>query len=169
MPKEQDSQGKNTGMGCHDLLRGIFLTQGSNPNLLCLLHWQVDSLLAPPGRPFKPWFMTVHYSSKLTALLRTYVSLVKEHACHTGDGAGWSLEEGMTAHSSVLAWKVPWTEELVPAIQEMGSGWSLEEGMTTHSSILAWKGPWAEEPGGLQSIGLHRVSHDLVTKQQLCC
>ena len=106
MPKEQDSQGKNTGMGCHDLLRGIFLTQGSNPNLLCLLHWQVDSLLAPPGRPFKPWFMTVHYSSKLTALLRTYVSLVKEHACHTGDGAGWSLEEGMTAHSSVLAWKV---------------------------------------------------------------
>ena len=86
MPKEQDSQGKNTGMGCHDLLRGIFPTQGSNPNLLCLLHWQVDSLLAPPGRPFKPWFMTVHYSSKLTALLRTYVSLVKEHACHTGDG-----------------------------------------------------------------------------------
>ena len=30
----------------------IFLTQGSNPRLLCLLHWQVDSLpLAPPGKP----------------------------------------------------------------------------------------------------------------------
>ena len=34
--------GKNTGVGCPFLLQGIFLTQGSN---LCLLHWQVDSLL----------------------------------------------------------------------------------------------------------------------------
>ena len=31
--------GKNTGAGCHLLLQGIFLTQGSNPHLLCLLHW----------------------------------------------------------------------------------------------------------------------------------
>ena len=33
------------GVGCHFLLQGIFLTQGSNPHLLCLLHWQEDSLL----------------------------------------------------------------------------------------------------------------------------
>ena len=33
-----DSPGKNTGMGCHALLQGIFLTQGLNPCLLCLLH-----------------------------------------------------------------------------------------------------------------------------------
>ena len=32
-----DSPGKNTGVGCHFLLQGIFLTQGSNPHLLCLL------------------------------------------------------------------------------------------------------------------------------------
>ena len=30
--------GKNPGVGCHALLQGIFLTQGSNPHLLCLLH-----------------------------------------------------------------------------------------------------------------------------------
>ena len=35
-----DSPGKNTGVGCHALLQGIFPTQGSNPNLLHLLHWQ---------------------------------------------------------------------------------------------------------------------------------
>ena len=35
---------KNTRVGCHFLLQGIFLTQGWNPCLLCLLHWQVDSL-----------------------------------------------------------------------------------------------------------------------------
>ena len=36
--------GKNTGVGCHFLLQGSFLTQGLNPGLLHLLHWQVDSL-----------------------------------------------------------------------------------------------------------------------------
>ena len=39
-------------MGCHALLQGIFPTQGSNPCLLHLLHWQAGSLpLAPPGKP----------------------------------------------------------------------------------------------------------------------
>ena len=33
-------------------------------------------------------------------------------------------------------------------------------------SILAWEIPRAEEPGGLQSIGLQRVGHDLATKQR---
>ena len=32
--------------------------------------------------------------------------------------------------------------------------------MATHSRILAWRTPWTEEPGGLQSIGSHRVRHD---------
>ena len=43
---------KNTGVGCHFLLQGIFLAQGLNPNLLHLLHRQADSLpLEPPGQP----------------------------------------------------------------------------------------------------------------------
>ena len=47
-----DSPGKYTGAGCHALLQGIFPTQGSNPGLLCFLHWQVGSLpLLPPGKP----------------------------------------------------------------------------------------------------------------------
>ena len=39
-----DSPGKNTGVGCHVLLQGIFLTQGLNLHLLSLLHWQAESL-----------------------------------------------------------------------------------------------------------------------------
>ena len=35
-----------------------------------------------------------------------------------------------------------------------------EKAMAPHSSTLAWKIPWAEEPGGLQSIGSHRVRHN---------
>ena len=47
-------QGKNTGVGCHFLLQGIILTQGSKPHLLSLLYWQVGSLpLAPPGKPLE--------------------------------------------------------------------------------------------------------------------
>ena len=30
----------------------------------------------------------------------------------------------------------------------------------THSSILAWRAPWTEEPGGLLSMGSHRVGHN---------
>ena len=50
-----DSPGKNTGVGCHALLQGIFQTQGLKPRNLCLLHWQVTSLpLAPPGKMTDP-------------------------------------------------------------------------------------------------------------------
>ena len=37
---------------------------------------------------------------------------------------------------------------------------SSEKAMATHSSILAWRIPWTEEPGGLLSMGSHRVGHD---------
>ena len=43
-PLSMEFPGKNTGMGCHFLLWGIFLTQGSNSHLSHLLHWQADSL-----------------------------------------------------------------------------------------------------------------------------
>ena len=44
-----DFPGKNTGVSCHFLLQGIFLTQGSN---MSLLHWQADSLpLSHQGSP----------------------------------------------------------------------------------------------------------------------
>ena len=44
--------GKNTVVGYHALLQGIFPTQRLNPCLLRLLHWQVGSLpLVLPGKP----------------------------------------------------------------------------------------------------------------------
>ena len=39
--------------------------------------------------------------------------------------------------------------------------------MAPHSSTLAWKIPWTEEPGGLQSMGSHRVGHNWVTSLSL--
>ena len=58
-PLSMEFSGKNTGMDCHVLLRdlrdlpGIFLTQGLNLHLLCLLYWQVYSL--PLRHLGSPW------------------------------------------------------------------------------------------------------------------
>ena len=54
------------------------------------------------------------------------------------------LEKGMATHSSILAWKIPWTEE-PGGLQSMG------------------------EPGGLQSMVSQRVGHDCPTKHPLTC
>ena len=37
---------------------------------------------------------------------------------------------------------------------------ALEKEMATHSNVLAWRIPGMGEPGGLPSVGLHRVRHD---------
>ena len=39
---------------------------------------------------------------------------------------------------------------------------ALEKEMATHSSVLAWRIPGMGEPGGLPSMGLHRVRHDWI-------
>ena len=79
----------------------------------------------------------------------------------------------MAPHSRTLAWK----------IMDGGAWWAavhgvarsrtrlsdftfpfhfhaLEKEMATHSSVLAWRIPGMGEPGGLPSMGSHRVGHD---------
>ena len=88
---------------------------------------------------------------------------------------GWEdpLEKGMATHSSILDWRIPWTEE-PGRLQSMGSPrvrhdftftftfhfHALEKAMATHSSVLAWRIPGMGEPGGLPSIGSHRVGYN---------
>ena len=45
-------------------------------------------------------------------------------------------------------------------LRSLGQEDSLEEGTAIHSGILAWRIPRTEEPGGLQSVGSHRVGRD---------
>ena len=77
----------------------------------------------------------------------------------------------MAPYSSTLAWKTPWTRSLVGC-----SPWgrkesdsteqlrfhfhALEKEMATYSSVLVWRIPGTGEPGGLLSMGLHRVGHN---------
>ena len=58
------------------------------------------------------------------------------------------------------------TRKNIPAMREtrvrsLGREDPLEKGTATQFSILAWRIPWTEELGGLQSMGLQRVRHDL--------
>ena len=66
------------------------------------------------------------------------------------------------ASQVALAVKNPLPMQETEEMGVLSLGWedSLEEGMATHSSIRAWRTPWTEEPGGLQSIGSHRLGHD---------
>ena len=69
-----DSPGKNTRVGCHALLQGIFLTQGSNPHSLCLLHCRQS--LYPLSHPERSGGLLVIFHLHLTL----WISLLK---------AGW--------------------------------------------------------------------------------
>ena len=93
------SLAKNTGVGCHALLQGIFLTQGSNPYLLCLLPWPVGSLaLAPPGKPLYQLMYTLNSLSvssqqklkittpDLVIFLNSHADVLRQtRACITSD------------------------------------------------------------------------------------
>ena len=90
--------------------------------------------------------------------------LISKPFCHSGSGTPlqYSCLENPTDGG---AWKA--------AVHEVAEGrtrlsdfsftfhfHALEKEMATHSSVLAWKIPGIEEPGGLPSMGSHRVGHD---------
>ena len=119
-----DSPGKTTGVGCHALHQGIFLTQGSNPHLLHLLHWQAGSLpLASLGSPYHRWLSGQESARQCRGHRRCRFN--------------------------------PWVGKIL-----------LEQEMATHSSTLAWKITWTE-PGGLQSMGLQRIRHNLAAESDI--
>ena len=74
-----DFPGKNIGVGCHFLLQGILLSQGSNLHLWCLLHWRADSLpLSHQGSLFI--VIAPKYINKST--LCHLFKLFKSQSCH---------------------------------------------------------------------------------------
>ena len=102
-----DFPGKDTGVGCHFLLQGIFPTQGSN---LGLLHCrQILYQLSYTHTHIYIW-------ASLVAQLVKNLQICLQ--CRRPWGfLSWEdpLEKGTATHSSILAWKIPWT------VQSMGS------------------------------------------------
>ena len=64
-------------------------------------------------------------------------------------GAWWAAVHGVTKSRTQLS-DFPFTFHFH----------ALEKEMAAHSSVLAWRIPGTGEPGGLPSVGLHRVRHD---------
>ena len=85
-----------------------------------------------------------------------------------------NADKAMAPHSSTLAWKIPmdggaWWAAVhgVAKSQTRLSDFTftfhfpvLEKEMATYSSVLAWKIPGTGEPGGLPSMGSHRVGNN---------
>ena len=79
----------------------------------------------------------------------------------------------MASHSSTLAWKIhgrkslvgysPWGGEELDTTEQPHFHFSFSctgQGNGNPRSVLAWRIPGTEEPGGLPSMGSHRVGHD---------
>ena len=118
-----DFPGKNTGVGFHFLLQGIFPTQGSNPGLLHCR--QILYCLSHQGSP---------YLAKL---------LFKSD----GEIRTFSDKQMEKTHSSTLAWKIPWTEEpgrlQSMGLQRVGHDWATSLSLFT---FMHWRRKWQPTP-----------------------
>ena len=91
----------------------------------------------------KPFSLAKGYEKEQHSKIKTFIQLL----LYTG--------------SQVAQWqriRLPMQET---QFRSLGQEDPLKKEMATHRSILASKNPWTEEPGGLQSMGLQRLRHDL--------
>ena len=81
----------------------------------------------------------------------------------SGDCKCWSLPHFRLAQLGCLQrWRIYAESQsiLCDKFNKWNLGGNTEEAMASHSSVLAWKIPWTGEPGGLLSMGWHRVGYN---------
>ena len=149
-------------MGCHFLLQGIFLTQGSNP---CHLHWQVCSLpLSHLGsiNRLKNWlFRTTPPILQFSAVSNINIC-VHIYICSGGGGRG-----------ERLPWWLSYTESTFSAITAgdagsiSGSGGSSGGGRGNALQYSCLENSMDRGPGGLQSISC-KESNTIEATQHAC-
>ena len=66
----------------------------------------------------------------------------------------------MTAGKTTALTRWTFVGKVMSLLFDMLSRLVMEKEMATHSSVLAWRIPGTGEPGGLPSMGSHRVGHD---------
>ena len=129
----QNFPGRNTGVGCYYLLPGIFLTQGSNAGFLNY-RWILLPSEPPKASSNSCPIMWLTNISSLTTLLLFMFVYIRSGASRAQSvknlpevqetkvqslGQKNPLEKEIENHSSILAWKIPWTEE-PGELQSMG-------------------------------------------------
>ena len=154
-----DSPSKNTGLDCHALLQGILPTQGLNPDLL---HCKLILLSSEPQR--KPTNTGVVIPSP-GDFPDPRIELGSP-ALQIGEGNGNPLQYSCLENPmDGGAWwaAVHGVARSLTQLSDFTLTFhfhALEKEMATHSSVLAWRIPGTGEPGGLLSMGVHRVRHD---------
>ena len=140
-----------------------------------ILEWVAMPFSRAPSRP-KDWTCGSHISCLAGGFPGS--SGGKASAYNAGEpvqSLGWEdpLEKEMATHSSILAWKIPWTEEpgrlQSMGLQRVGHDWATSLSLFTFMNwrrkwqparVLAWRIPGTGEPGGLPSMGSYRVGHN---------
>ena len=189
------------GSSVHRIFQARVLEWGAIAFSKIIHYWlSIQSLdtkaqLSFPGWSQVPWVVR---ASLVAQMVKNLPAMQKTLVRPPGQDD--PLDKGMATRSSILAWKIPWTEE-PGGLQPTGSLWvrllnsrktqeitgegngkvihgvtkrqtrlsdftfifhfhALEKEMAAHSSVLAWRIPAMAEPGGLLSMGSHRVGHD---------
>ena len=105
-----------------------------------ITSWQIDGETVETVSDFIFWGCKITADGDCSHEIKTHLLL--------GRKVMTNLDSILKIRDITLSKKV----HLVKAI--------LEKEMATHSSVLAWRIPGTREPGGLPSMGLHRVGHD---------
>ena len=84
------------------------------------------------------------------------VSLIYDVVLISGVISSFQSEQGTLFPKEEIGAGFPWWGRG----EESSCQCRMEKEMATHSSVLAWRIPGTEEPGGLLSMGSHRVGHD---------
>ena len=158
---------KNTGVGCHFSLQGIFLTTSKSAlfqmSPLCENHESLEVINLKSPELILSWTTNDTDISILVFKIKCLAYLVSSQ----GPTVLYLLAPTCELRASqvMLVVKNPPANVEAQEMWVQSLGWEdpLEEGMATHSSILAWRILWTEEPGGL----LHRVAKSQIELKQL--
>ena len=115
----------------------------------------------------KGWFLNTDISNFLTArqisflscMLWCFLAVLRRRQWHPTP----VLLSGKSHGRRSLVGCSPWVAKSRTRLSDFTFTFhfhALEKEMATHSSVLAWRIPRMAEPGGLLSMGLHRVRHD---------
>ena len=141
-----NSPGQNTGVGSLFHLQGIVPIQVSNPGLLHCR--QILYQMSHKGSPY-----ISHQFSHIVVLITLL-----------GEGSGTPLQYSCLENPiNGGAWWSAVHARCWTRLSDFTFTFhfhALEKEMATHSSVLAWRIPEMGEPGGLPSMGSHRVRHD---------
>ena len=142
----RNDPGKNTRVGCHSLLQGIFPTQGSNPDLL-YCRWILYQLSHKGNPRILEWVAYLFSSGSSRPRSQTGIS------CIAGDSGSIPGSGRSTGKGIGYLVQYSWASLVAHLVKNPPSMWEtrvrslvwedlLQKGKATHLSILAWRIPW---------------------------